>query len=422
MRSTPSHLFLAAVAGALALGMTVGCNRPSGPLPERAERAAPPEVKVTTPKKTVVRRQIERPAYNIEAYERTPLYAKLAGYIRKWNFDIGARVRKDDILAEVYIPEMEVELKQKEAAGRQAASEIDQARAAVERTVAERERARSQYKRLSRVGQAVIDQDQLDEARLAFESASAAVTKAQADVSVAEARLDVAKADRDHVQTLLQYTRVRAPFDGVVTRRNINTGDFVHPVAASKGDALFVVETVDPVRVFVNVQELEARWINVGDTVVIRGQGLHGQQFRGTVTRTAGALHPQTRTLRTEIDLPNPDGKLLPGMYVTASIIAERKDVMALPASAIITQGEQTFCYRIEGNKVVRTPIQVGLRGDELVEVLGKRTTPVKPDDESGWEAITGKEQIAEKAEGLEDGQEVHVGAGSALEGPEKGS
>src|SRR5438105_15690649 len=143
-------------------------------------------------------------------------------------------VHKDEVLSDLYIPEMEVELKQKQAAVRQASAEIKQAESAVLRAQAELKHAESQYERLARVGRSgVLDKEQVDESRFGFEAAQAAVAKAQADVDVAKSRLEVAKADRDHVQTLLQYTKIRAPFDGVVTRRSINTGDFVQPSAAS---------------------------------------------------------------------------------------------------------------------------------------------------------------------------------------------
>jgi RND family efflux transporter MFP subunit len=389
------------------LGVASGCNRPSTALLDQGVAPKTPEVKVARLEKKDVRRTIERPGYNIDAYERTPLYAKIPGYVKKWNFDIGNHVHKDDILAELYVPEMDVELKQKEASIRQASSEIEQAKTVILRAQAELGRAKSQYERLARVQKSgVLDQEQVEETRLGFEAAQAALAKAKADVSVAEARLEVAKADRDHVQSLLQYTKILAPFDGVVTRRNINTGDFVQPGAASKGDSLYVVEKVDPVRVFVNVQELEAVWVRDGDTALIRPHSLQGQQFKGTVTRSSGSLNPQNRTLRTEIDLPNADGKLMPGMYVTATIIAEHKSVWALPVAAVVTQGEQNFCYRVQYGKAVRTPIQVGLRGNDLVEVLKKQTKPAKGSEAGQWEDFTGEEQIVTSNLGaLTDGQ-----------------
>lgn len=405
---------VAATAGAVLMGLAVGCNRPSASSSDQAAQTSPsetPVVKVVHPEKKAVRRRIERPGYNIEAFERTPLYAKIAGYVLKWNSDIGDSVHKDDVLAELYIPEMEVEVKQKEASIRQALSEIKQAESAVLRSKAELKHAESQYERLARAGRnGVLDKEQVDETRFGFEAAQAAVTKAEADVDVAKARLEVAKADRDHVETLLQYTRVRAPFDGVVTRRSINTGDFVQPSAASKGESLFVVEKIKPVRVFINVPELEAVWVRDGDVALLRVQSLQGQQFKGTVTRASKSLHPQNRTLRTEIDLPNDDGKLLPGMFVDATIIAEHKNVWALPATAVLAQGEQSYCYRVENGKALRTPIQVGLRGSGWVEVVKKQTKPAKADEEVHWEDFSGSEAIVHTDPGsLSDGQTVNV-------------
>jgi HlyD family secretion protein len=408
-------VFILAAAGAVLVSLAAGCNRPPAGPSDQAVPAAPaesPAVKVVYPERKDIRRVIERPGYNIEAFERTPLYAKLPGYVLKWNADIGDSVHKDDVLAELYIPEMEVELKQKQAAVRQASAEIKEADAAVLSARAQLARAKTQFERLDRLT-AVLDKDQRDEYRLGFEAAQAGLAKADADVDVANARLERAKADKDYVDTLLQYTKVRAPFDGIVTRRNINTWDFVQPAAAGKEGSLFVVEKVDPVRVFVHVQELEAVWVRDGDAALIRPQSLPGQQFKGTVTRNAKSLNPTNRTLRTEIDLENPDGKLSPGMFVSATIIAEHKKVWGLPAAAVVTKGEQTFCYRVESGKAIRTPIQVGLRGNEpdreLVEVVKKGVKP-GTSGEVVWEDFTGQEEIiTSDPSALTDGQTVAV-------------
>jgi RND family efflux transporter MFP subunit len=390
-------------------------SQSSGSKDEEASQAGRPEtptVTVAKPTRQTVRRLVERPGYNVEAYERTPLYALISGYVRVWNADMGDCVCKGEVLAELYVPDREEEVKQKKAAVRQATSEIDQAKAAVQRAQAENKRARSQHERLAKAGRGgFLDKEQVEEALLGYEAAEAAVAKANADVSVAEARLEVTKADRDHAQALLDYAKVRAPFDGVVTRRNINTGDLVQP--ASKGEPLFVVERVDPVRVFVNVPDVDAVWVRDGDAATLRVQGLQGQQFKGTVTRTSGALHPQNRTLRTEIDLPNADGKLKPGAYVNATIIVERKEVRAIPAKAVVTQGEQSFCYRVEKGKTLRTPIQTGLIGSDLAEVLKKQTKPARPGEEGHWEDFTGDELIVTSdPAALSDGQAVKVAEG----------
>src|SRR5262249_33016157 len=156
------------------------------------------------------------------------------------------------------------------------------------------------------------------------------------DVTVAEARLAVAQKAREYARTLLRYTKIPAPFDGVITRRNLNEGYFVQPANGRKGEALFVVDQVDPVRVFVNVPELEAVWVRDQDEATVEGRALHGRKFKGTVTRTARSLDPTTRTLKTEIDLPNPAGDLVPGTYVDVTITPERRNVWTLPESAVV--------------------------------------------------------------------------------------
>jgi RND family efflux transporter MFP subunit len=368
-------------------------------------------VTVVKPERKTLRRLIKRPGYNIEAYQSTPLYAKISGYVRKWNFDIGRRVRKGDVMAELWVPEMGVEVQQKEAAVLQAAAEIRQARAEVLRAQADYDRTKSQSERLARVDRTgVIAKEVVDEARLTFESAEAGVAKAQADVGVAEARLKVARKAREYAQTLLQYTQILAPFDGVVTQRKINDGDFVQPATGRKGEALFVVEQVDPVRVFVNVPDLEAVWVRDGAAVSVRSQALPGQEFKGTVARNARSLDPTNHTLRTEIDLPNAAGKLLPGMYVDVTITVEHRDVWTLPQSAVVTEEDQSFCYRVEGGKAVRTPLQPGLIGGGLVEVLKKQGRPAGSDTAGTWEDFSGEEVVVKgDVAGLKDGQTLRV-------------
>jgi RND family efflux transporter MFP subunit len=412
IRLQPASL-VTVIAGVVLVGVIAGCNRQAPAPSGQAAQASPPEppaVKVAHPEKKDVRRLIERPGYNIEAYERTAIYAKLPGYVRKWNVDMGDSVHKDDVLAELYIPEMDVELKQKQAAVGQATAEIKLANTAVQRARAELTRAKNQYERLARLDK-VLDKDQIDEYRLGYDAAEAGLAKAEADVDVAKARLERAQADQEYVQTLLQYRQVRAPFDGRVTGlRTISTGDFVQP-AAGKGESLFVVEKINPVRVFIQVQEPDNVWVRDGDAALIRVEGFPGKPFKGKVTRTSKSLNPQNRTLRTQVDLPNDDGKLLPGMFVNATIIAEHKNVWALPAAAVVTKGDQTFCYRVEDGKAVRTPIQVGLRGNEkdneLVEVM-KKQVAAKPGEEPRWEPFTGTEEVVGgDLAGLKEGQAV---------------
>jgi multidrug efflux pump subunit AcrA (membrane-fusion protein) len=172
------------------------------------------------------------------------------------------------------------------------------------------------------------------------------------------------------------------------------------------------------VRVFIQVQDLENVWVRDGDVALIRADSFPGQPFKGKVTRTSKSLNPQNRTLRTQVDLPNDDGKLLPGMFVNATIIAEHKNVWTLPAKAVVTRGEQTFCYRVENGKAVRTPIRVGLPGNEkdneLIEVLKKQVKPAKAGEEAQWEDLSGEEVIvASDPASLTDGQAVGEPSGN---------
>jgi multidrug efflux pump subunit AcrA (membrane-fusion protein) len=314
------------------------------------------------------------------------------------------------VLAELYVPEMEVDVKQKAAAVRRAKAQVKQANAAVLTAQAQVERNRSQSNRLARIGKrGTLSQEQVEEARLGYQAAQAQLEKAGADVAFADAEVDVAEANVAYAQTMLKYAKVRAPFDGVITQRNLNTDDFVQPEGlGAKRQPLFVVDQDDPVRVIVNVPGADAPWIKDGDPVTLQLQGAGGAVFRGKVTRNARALDRRSRTLRTEIDLRNPNRRLLPGMYVQATITLRHANAWTLPAAAVLTQGDQTFCIRVLAGKAVRTPLQIGLRGGGLVEVLKMQTRASSGEEEALWEPVTGKEEIvASDPAALTDGERV---------------
>ncbi|MFO0928814.1 MAG: efflux RND transporter periplasmic adaptor subunit [Gemmataceae bacterium] len=384
-----------------------------------------------------VHRVLERPAQNVEAYQQTPLVAKLAGYVGKLNVDIGDRVNAGQVLVELTIPELDVELKQKDALVRQAEAEGQQAvkaLAAAEaglksaeavvrqyestrtRARAEQTRARSQSERLTRAGSAgVVDPESAAEARFGAEAAQAGVDeadakiraaealrteaaarrdKAAADLDAARARVDVAAANRDHTRALLDYTHIRAPFKGVVTKRQVDVGHFVQPAGGGKGEPLLTVERIDRMRVWLPVPEQEALWLALDRhaggkiPVLIRGDGLGGRALRGTLARSAFALDPRTRTLRAEVDLPNPDELLHPGMYVHASIELEATG-WTLPASAVQKRDGAVQCVVLDAGKAVPLPLLIGLESDGVVQVLKKQKR-----GGDGWDELTGTEEV----------------------------
>jgi HlyD family secretion protein len=404
------------IGGVLVAAFLTGCEQGLPSASKTGASGAPSAaaeqtVRLVRPERKTVLHPFEQPGFNIEPFQETSIYARITGYVQKWNADIGDYVKEGQILAVLHVPEMEVEVQQKQAAVRHAAAQVAQAKAAILTADAQLRRAQSQYERLSRVGKSgVLDQENVDETQLGFEAARAGVVKAKADEATAEAQLEVAKANRDYARTMLQYAEIRAAYKGVVTQRNISVGDFVQPATGTTRQPLFVLSQIDPVRVFVNIPGSDAPWIKDGDPVSLQVQGAGGEPLHGTVTRNARALDPRSRTLRTEIDLPNPQGKLLPGMYVQASIVVQHANVWTVPDAAILTEGNQAVCYRVQNGKAIRTPLQIGLKGGELIEVLMFQKTPESPAAEGHWIPISGDEQIVVSSPApLANGQSVRA-------------
>ncbi len=424
--------------------LLLGCDPPE-PSPPGAQTAKSSDgASIIKPERRTIRRTIEQPG-TIQAFEETPLYAKVAGFVKEMRVDIGDQVKSGDLLAELLVPELDEELKQKVALVEQNQAEIKQAEAALAAAdaycqttaakVKEAEAGRAsaealvarwkgELQRLEKVSKTTLDPQTLEEtryqmrsaeagrdeveakvlsARAAHDEALAKKAKAAADVSAAKARLGVAQAAERRVAALVSYTKIRAPYPGVITRRNVDTGAFLQPSPGSKGEALLVIMRQDKVRIYVDVPEMAVPFISKDTPAHVRVPALGGEIFAGAVTRTSWALDAKARTLRAEIDLPNPEGKLRPGMYSYATLVAERSGALTLPATALITQGDQTFCYRVADGKAVRTHVQTGLSGNGQVEVLRWQ----KPGKEGAWLDFTGREEIVATASSVTDGQSI---------------
>ncbi|QDU18499.1 efflux RND transporter periplasmic adaptor subunit [Urbifossiella limnaea] len=424
-------------AVALVALLAAGCSRPPAG-PGAAAPAAAPPVTVVKVEKRPVKRVVEQPGA-VHPFEETVLHARVGGYVQKLDADIGTRVTRDQVLAELAVPELEEEFKQKEALVRQADAEVTQAKkalaasaagvAAAKAHVVEAEaglgRAQAVYVRwqseAERIGRlvagGVIDTQTRDEtlnqlksaeagraeATAKVTSAGAAVAKADADrdkaaadVAAADARLDVARAGVRRTDALRAYTRIKAPFDGVVTRRTANTGDFV---AADGRHGLFAVARLDPVRVVVNVPEADAGLVDAGTAVSV-ALPTAGAPVSGKVVRTSWALDPGSRTLRTEIDLPNPGGKVRPGMYVVAKLTAELPAEWAVPAAAVGKANDEPVVFLAEGGKAVRVAVQFH-RGDAQHTQVRRYRRPGTAD----WTDFTGAESVAAPAAAVTDGQ-----------------
>ena len=171
---------------------------------------------------------------------------------------------------------------------------------------------------------------------------------------------------------MLDYTRILAPFDGVVAQRQVNRGDFLQAASSGRTTPLFTVQRVDVIRVFCNVPESDVARLRVGLRANIKPYGLEGKPIAGKVTRFAGRLDPETRNMRTEIDVPNPGGRLYPGMYAQVSLETElHQNALTLPVSSVGTDPNGKFVYAVQQGRIVRQPIQIGMTEGGMVEILG---------------------------------------------------
>jgi RND family efflux transporter MFP subunit len=428
---------------------SAGCQQqPSGsPGPGAAKEANKGPAKVATgkPVRKTFAYKIDGPG-EIRPDEETPIFAKISGYAINIARDIGDQVKRGDLLMELSVPDMVEELKQKEAAVDLARKEVERARKAHSttkadlafstakireaeadrpRVKAEVERAEGQYARLKKSSSA-ISQEALAEYQLGIEIAKAAAVEVEAriesaktwqteseakldaaaiDIGVAEARVAEKEAARRHMAELLKYAELRAPFDGVVTQRHVDSGHFVQSsVSGAKGEPLFVVSKMDPVRVFIDVPENDAVFTADGIKAIVRVQALQGEDFVGAVKRSSWSLDAKGRILRAEVNLPNADCRLRPGMYAYTTINVVHDKVLAVPHAALFTKDDQTFCYVVENGKVVRTRVLVRLRDNQFAEVTKKQ----RPGQEGVWQSFTGEEEIVvNNPSGLADGQAV---------------
>ena len=433
-----------------------GCNRT--PTTGSAPAVPSPVITQVKPEKRVIKRTVEQPG-TVFAFEETVLFPKLPGFVRTLSIDpakserpahdrhidIGSRVIAGQVLSEISIPELDQEFQQKEALVRQAEAEVQQsmkALAAAEATVvaarahvneakaglvraqAVFERWQSESERSGRlVTGGVIDTQTRDEitnqfkaaeagrsealARIASSEAAVAKAiadqdKATADVTAIEAKRDVAKADTRRVNALRDYQQIKAPFDGIVTRRAVNTGDYV---TADGKSGLFAIALIDPVRVVVRVPEADAGLIAEGQEARITLPSGSGSVAVGKVTRTSWSLEPGSRTLRSEIDLPNPQAKLRPGMYVNARLTVELPGEWTIPAAAIGKVGDEPIAYLAENGKAVRVTVQLG-RGDGNQTQIRR----YKKAGQVDWTEVVGSESFATPAAQLTDGQTLSSG------------
>jgi len=338
------------------------------------------------PRRVTAARRLQTNA-TLEAFEEADLFAKVSGYLSDVRVDIGDHVKAGQMLAVIDVPEMEQELAEAKAQLESKQSSLELARRQLDHYKANITLQNALLRRREELGAEghFISDRTLDEVRAGAEIAKADLSVAEANRALAANQVDVAAATVERIKTLLAYTRIVAPFDGVVARRLVNRGDLVQVATTAtrttpSAGSLFTVQRIDTIRVFCDVPENDVPHLHVGDPAIVKPSGFDGKPFAGTVTRFSRRLDPETRNMRTEIDLSNPDERLYPGMYAEVSLeMDQRLDALTVPAAAVGSDGDGNFVYTITDNRITRLAIKIGLTDNGRIEVTAglSEETPV---------------------------------------------
>lgn len=390
-------------------------------------------VKVVKPHKGGIERTTTQPG-SVHSFRSAKLYSKLSGYLKEQNVDIGDHVEKGDVLAVIDMPELEKEVEREEAAVQQAEAHVVQMQAGVETAKADHAAAKALigereadvedaesmlsynkkvFDRIEElwtkkgIERAVVDEkeEKFHASKAALRAANASVTSAEAQASAAKAKIDqadadlvdakakveVAKASLAKTKVMLGYTKITSPYTGVITARNYFEGDFINARDQGATTPLLVVDETDWMRVVLQVPDLEVPYTNPGDVATIEIDALPNHPFPGKVSRLADSEDPQTRTMRTEVDLENKEGILRDGMYGKVTIVLqEASKNLTVPSSAVHvdSNGEHAagegnhraklYLWVVRGGKAHKQSVQVGTDNGISAEIL----TGLKPDDE----------------------------------------
>lgn len=336
---------------------------------------------------------------NIQPVTEAPILARAEGYIKKRYVDIGDRVTAGQLLAEVEAPDLDEQVRQAQAALVQSESDVDRANAALEQGKANESIAEVTAKRWANLVQrgAVSKQDN-DQYQAQYQAQVANVKALERAVDAAKANITASRANVGRLTEMQGYLKVRAPFAGVVTLRNVDVGTLVN----SGATLLFRIAQTNLLRTYLNVPQSSAGDVHVGQTASLATPELPERKFTGTVTRTANALDPSSRTLLVEVQVPNPEGKLLPGMYIEVDLHLPRKDPpLLLPSDTLSVRPEGTLVAVLDAHDAVHFQhVVVGRDYGSNIEIL------------SGVNA--GDRVIANPNDSVQEGVKVHPVMGNA--------
>lgn len=351
------------VGGAFAFGYVRNRTAHGNVITPGADTKAP-RVEVLTPKVLGSDRALALPG-TVKPLEETQIYARVTGYVRTWNVDIGDKVTAGQVLAQIDTPEADAQLSQ-------ARAQLAVARASVKQASAQRDYSKSNSSRYETLAnQQLISKAQVEQTQAQAATDEATVSSAFSNVAAAEANVR-------RLSELQSFAKVVAPFAGTVTTRSVDRGALVREGATTP---MFTIVATDPVRIFVDVPQSIAPSVRPDTPATITVREYGGRTFTGKVTRAAGALDPELHTMTTEIQVPNPDGALLPGMYVQAALtLAVPHKTLEIPATALYSdaQGQRVAVVdrsqkvhfatiTVERDTGATLQIATGLTGDEQI-------------------------------------------------------
>ncbi|HYM75009.1 MAG TPA: efflux RND transporter periplasmic adaptor subunit [Candidatus Dormibacteraeota bacterium] len=338
-------------------------------LAKETERQTTPTVAVVHPLAEKPDEELVLPG-SLQAFEESPIYARTSGYLVRWYKDIGSRVQEGELLAAIDTPEIDQELNQSRAARQQIVAQLELAK---------------------------ISADRWENLR---KSDSVSAQEADQQISgykQAQANLAAADANVRRLEQLEGFKKVYAPFSGVLTKRNVDPGALINAGAGAAGRELFDIARVNPLRVYTSVPQAYAPYIKVGASTTVTLQEFPGQKFSAKVARTAESIDPNTRTLLTEVDVPNNSGKLLPGSFGQVHFaVGSNVDKVSVPVNAMLFRAEGPRLAVVgSDNKVQLRAINIGKDYGATLEILGG----VSPEDQV----------IINPSDSLEEGQEVNI-------------
>jgi RND family efflux transporter MFP subunit len=321
----------------------------------RAEMSGPPPVDVVSAKSSPLTQRLVLPGETAAWYD-SKIYARVNGYVEKWLVDIGDHVSNGQTLALIETPELDAQLQA-------ARAKLSAAQAEVNVKQANADFARSTYERWRNSPQGVVSDQERD-------SKKAASIAAESELIASKAQVTLDEADVDRLTSLTEFKKVKAPFEGTIVQRHIDIGDLVTAGSGSGMSALYRVARNEPMRVFVDVPQSAADDLLTGNAkATITVGGAAGQHYSGSVSRTSRAINARSRTLRVEVDIPNADSRLVPGLYVEVGFTLKNPVGVQIPAAALSFRPKPQVATIDDKNVVDFRDVKIGVDDGDVVQI-----------------------------------------------------